>query len=126
MNKFTPGPWEIVHRDDDYSMCMTVIAPKGAMTPTDNVMCLSDDPDRFKAIAVTNHQISPCVGLAYNCDELCANARLISKAPEMFELLKEFKEWVRIYSFEVTEETAAECDVIYGKAMEVIKEIENV
>lgn len=112
MNKFTPGPWEIVHRDDDYSMCMTVIAPKGAMTPTDNVMCFSDDPNRFKAIAITNHQISPLVGEACDCDELAANARLISKAPEMFECLKEIVESVGSLAS-------------IRKAKELIKEIDN-
>ena len=68
--KYTPGPWEIVYRDDDQCMCMTVIAPKGSMGETGNVCRLSDDPKQGEVIAISFHQLIPQASMeAFDRDE---------------------------------------------------------
>lgn len=86
---YTPGPWEIVYRDDDHCMSMTVIAKKNSMGKTSNICRLSDDKNQGNVIAITYHQILPWAGQeAFNNDQSEANDRLIAAAPEMYEALK--------------------------------------
>ena len=89
-SKHTPGPWEVVYRDDESFMCMTLIAPKGLMNPN-NVGRLIDEPTEVqeKVIAITFHQLLPFSGYqAFDKDEQEANDRLIASAPEMLEALE--------------------------------------
>ena len=118
--KYTPAPWEIIHRDDDYSMCMTVICQKGLMGSPDNDMWLSDDPNRDKVIAMTLHQMNPTVGEDYDIDIIEGNTNLMSKAPEMYELLKWF--------LEPDHPIGSDAGMVYEytkKVKSLIKEIEN-
>ncbi|MGZ5077015.1 MAG: hypothetical protein ACXV9R_10365 [Methylobacter sp.] len=93
--KHTPGPWEIVYRDDDHCMCMTVIAAKGSMGNTRNVMRLRDDPNQANVIAITFHQLIPWSGQdAFNNDQSKANDRLIAAAPELLEALRYARRFV--------------------------------
>jgi hypothetical protein len=90
--KHTPGPWEIVYRDDDRCMTMTVIAPKGSMGETRNVMRLSDDPNQANVIAITWHQLTPWSGQeAFNNEQSDANDKLIAAAPELLEFAQEVR-----------------------------------
>jgi hypothetical protein len=89
-SKFTPGPWEVVYRDDESFMCMTLIAPKGLMNP-DNVGRLIDEPieTQEKVIAITHHQLLPMAGHeACEKDEEEANAELMAAAPDMYKALR--------------------------------------
>ena len=86
--KHTRGPWEIVYRDDDRCMSMTVIAQKGSMGSVNNVMRLSEDENRSNVIAITWHQLTPLAGEnAFNNDQHDANSRLIAAAPCLLEAL---------------------------------------
>jgi hypothetical protein len=95
VSKHTPGPWEIVHRDDDYCMSMTCIAQAGAMRETRNICRLDDDINAHKVIAITFHQITPRAGMECDDDDddlSCvdraqANSRLIAAAPDLLEAL---------------------------------------
>lgn len=88
--KFTPGPWEVVHTDDNLCMSMTVITPKGLFEDKQTYGMLSNEPSGKlgKIIAVTFHQLEPIVGFeACEKDEDDGNAYLIAAAPEMYEAL---------------------------------------
>jgi len=86
-SKFTPGPWEI-----------TLMSPshKEAARP----VCV-----RAKS-APMNHTIT-CTGLNNN-PEVLANARLIAKAPEIYEIIKVIGEVCVITS---------ESDIVTGPAI---------
>jgi hypothetical protein len=97
--KATPGPWEVVHRDDDHSMTMTVIAPKGSMGNSSNVMRLSDDPNQANVIAITWHQLTPWAGQeAFNNDQSDANDSFIAAANPavILELIRRLREAERV------------------------------
>jgi len=93
--KFTPGPWEVIHTDDNLCMSMTIIAPKGLFLGGETFGMLSNEqPEKLgKLIAVTFHQLDPIVGFdACERDEDDGNAHLIASAPEMYEALEKFNE----------------------------------
>ncbi|MFZ3132694.1 MAG: hypothetical protein WA125_16735 [Desulfosporosinus sp.] len=96
--KFTPGPWEVVYRDDESFMSMALIAPKGLMNP-DNMGRLIDEPTEIqeKVIAITHHQLAPMAGYeACEKDEEEGNAGLMAAAPEMYEALNEIMEQLEL------------------------------
>jgi hypothetical protein len=91
----TPGPWEVVYRDDDHCMTMTVIAPKGSMGDSSNVMRLSDDPNQANVIAITWHQLTPWAGQeSFNNDQSDANDSFIAAANPavILELISRLRE----------------------------------
>ena len=89
MSRHTPGPWEMVHRDDQSFMSMTVIAQKGRMGNTANVCRLFDDPNAEDVIAVVYHQLDPLAGQGCEIEEAFGNAKLISLAPKLLDALRE-------------------------------------
>lgn len=92
--KFTPGPWEVVHTDDDSCMSMTVIAPKGLFDPNNSGRLSNEDHEKLeKVIAITFHQLMPIAGFeACEKDEDDGNAFLMAAAPDMYEALRELLE----------------------------------
>lgn len=89
----TPGPWEVVHRDDNNYMSMTLVAQKGVFDTPDNVRQLRDEPDHVqeRVIAITFHQSLPIVGdHAIDCNQERGNAKLIALAPEMADAIRAF------------------------------------
>lgn len=94
--KYTKSPWEVVYRDDDHCMSMTVIAPKGSMGETSNICRLSAHSieEQQKPLAITWHQLTPWAGHeALDRDEEDGNDTLMAMAPEMFELLLDLKKY---------------------------------
>jgi hypothetical protein len=81
--------WEVVHRDDEKHMCMSVIAPVGSMGDTGNIMQLQDDPNHNKVVAIVFHQCYPFVNNSESLEFEDKNEieRLIAAAPEMLDLL---------------------------------------
>lgn len=86
-NQHTPGPWEVVYRDDESFMCMAAIAQKGVMGDTMNICRLQDDPNADKIIAITYHQIFPPCGIGFDDGVKDANTRLIVSAPDLLAAL---------------------------------------
>jgi hypothetical protein len=81
--------WEVVHRDDEKHMCMSVIAPVGSMGDAGNIMQLQDDPNHNKVVAIVFHQCYPFVNNSESLEFEDKNEieRLIASAPEMLDLL---------------------------------------
>lgn len=95
---YTKGDWEIVYRDDEQHMCMTVIAPKGTMGDTSNICRLCDDPNQDKVIAIVLHQIRPLAGIdAIDRSEDEGNAALMVNAARMYEALLICSEYLKKY-----------------------------
>jgi hypothetical protein len=88
--KHTKGErWEVVRRDDEMHMSMSVIAPKGLMGSLDSTKLLSKDPNRDKIVAIVFHQCYPFVNNSKSLKFEDKNEieRLIAAAPEMLDLL---------------------------------------
>lgn len=81
--------WEVVRRDDEMHMSMSVIAPKGLMGSLDSTELLSEDPNRDKIVAIVFHQCYPFVNNSKSLKFEDKNEieRLIAAAPEMLDLL---------------------------------------
>lgn len=116
VSQHTPGPWEIIDRDDDLSMAMNCIAQAGAMGETVNSCRLNDDPNAIKVIAITFHQIEPLAGMECDDDDnlSCvnrarANARLIAAAPELLAALQQLR-------YACTDKAEAMADAAIAKA----------
>ena len=124
---FTPGPWEVVYRDDESCMQMTVITPKGLMMPTSNEGQLDFEQDEKleKVIAITYHQLKPIVGYdASEKDEEDANAHLIAAAPEMYAALEKFKKQLnRALTCTTEEELGKAVEWICGEGKTLIDEV---
>lgn len=138
MVKHTPGPWEIVYGDDKDCQCMTCIAPKGVFSTGHNVGRFSDHTlsRQSKIIAITFHQLPPYAGFEIATDNLKfvdiaeANAKLIAKAPEMFETLIEMSELISDILICYEEEIVTPLyykytNSINEKAKKIIAEIEG-
>lgn len=88
--KHTKGErWEVVRRDDEMHMSMSVIAPKGLMGSLDSTELLSEDPNRDKIVAIVFHQCYPFVNNSkfLKFEDKNEIERLVAAAPEMFDLL---------------------------------------
>lgn len=118
MAKHTPGPWEIVYRDDDHCMTMTVIAPAGSMGKSSNICRLSDDKNQANVIAITWHQITPWAGQeAFNNDESDANDNLIAAAPDLLEVILAIKNWdIENYKLDIPLEIRKQMQAAIDKA----------
>jgi hypothetical protein len=81
--KNTPGPWEIVYRDDNPFQKMALIYKKDAIENVINNFDLNENKSNTKVIAVIWHQRNSIENKdAISGDESDANDRLIAAAPE--------------------------------------------
>jgi hypothetical protein len=94
--KYTPSPWKLCYKDDDHSMCMSVIVPASSKMKVENDRRLCDDPNRMDVIAVVFHQLPPFAGMMIDDSGMDvdievsdANANLIAAAPELLEALED-------------------------------------